>query len=108
MTTSVPAWPAGSAVVATLNVLLEYVPAAGLETLATVTVAFVFFGSAQVPPLLASVIVATFPDLVLVAEQLVNPVVRPIAGVVEVNEKAGLKVTVIVLPAMSAPLPLVW
>src|SRR5690242_2976382 len=66
-----------------------------------VSVALVFFGSAQVPPLLASVMVATVPVRLAVAAQLLKPVPRVTAGVAGmVNPDA--KVTTTWPPTLSA------
>src|ERR1700680_309219 len=70
---------------------------------AILSVPAVLFASAQVPPLLASVIVATVPEAVSVAEQCENPVGRVIVAPDGTVNPAG-NVTVIVPPAARAPL----
>jgi hypothetical protein len=71
---------------------------------AIVRVPAVLLASAQVPPLLASVMVATVPEAVSVAEQFENPLGRVIVAP-EGTVKLELNVTVMVLPEFKKPLP---
>ena len=64
--------------------------------------AAVLGGSAHEPPLSTRVIVATAPAPVAVAEQFVKPAPSTIVGVAG-TEKPGVNVTVMVSPALSAP-----
>ena len=70
---------------------------------AIVSEADVLLASAQVPPLLARVMVTTAPLAVAVAEQSTNPVGKVMVGVAG-TVNAELKVTVMVLPEARAPL----
>jgi hypothetical protein len=62
--------------------------------------------TAQVPPLFASVTVATCPEPLAVAEQFVNPLVSETVGEAG-TVKPAANVAEIVEPAKRAPLPLV-
>ena len=81
-------------------------PADEFVTPAIVSDAAVLGGSAHVPPLFASVIVATAPAPVAVAEQFENPAPSVIVGVVG-TEKPEENVVVIVSPLFSVPVELV-
>jgi hypothetical protein len=74
----------------------------GFVTPAIVSETAVLFPAAHVPPLDASVTVTVWDEVEPVAEQLLNPLVRVIAGVAGIV-KPEAKTTVIVLPAASAP-----
>src|SRR5579862_4280473 len=101
MTTADAGFAPASLLVATLNVLAEYEPAAGFVMPAIWSVAVDPFGSAQVPPLFASVIVTVVPVVLPAPLQFANgdgSVTVGVAGIV----KAGLKTTVTVSPAARA------
>jgi hypothetical protein len=91
-----------SSEVATVKVLAPYEPAAGLVSPAIESVAAVELASAQVPPLLARVIVTVLALAEAVAAQLAKPLSSEIVGLVGMA-KAELKATVMVLPADMAP-----
>lgn len=69
---------------------------------ASVSEASVLAGSAQTPPLFASVTVTTFAAAAAVALQFEKPVTSTVTGVAGMT-KLALKVAVIVSPATSAP-----
>ena len=81
-------------------------PADEFVTPAIVSDAAVLGGSTQVPPLFASVIVATAPAPVAVAEQFENPAPSVMVGVAD-TEKPEENVVVIVSPLRSVPVELV-
>jgi hypothetical protein len=89
-----------------MNPLPAYVPAAGFVMPAIVSVPAVLEGSAHVPPLSASVIVTVWPLVDAFAEQVAKPVGSVIVGVAGMVKPAG-KTTVIVSPALRAPVELV-
>jgi hypothetical protein len=73
---------------------------------AIVSVPAVLDDSEQVPPLSASVIVTVWPLVDAAAEHVANPVGSVTVGVAGIVKPAG-KTTVIVSPALSAPVELV-
>src|SRR5579872_826201 len=81
-------------------------PADEFVTPSIVSDAAVLGGSTQVPPLFASVTVATAPAPVAAAEQFEKPAPRVMVGVGG-TEKPEENVVVIVSPALSAPVELV-
>ncbi|HEY8407899.1 MAG TPA: hypothetical protein VIK66_07975 [Gaiellaceae bacterium] len=95
-----------SRLVFTVNPLPAYVPAAGFVMPAIVSVPAVLDDSEQVPPLSASVIVTVWPLVDAAAEHVANPVGSVTVGVAGIVKPAG-KTTVIVSPALSAPVELV-
>jgi hypothetical protein len=95
-----------SRLVLTVKPLPAYVPAAGFVMPAIVSVPAVLADSEQVPPLSDSVIVTVWPLVDAVAAHVVNPVGSVIVGVAGIVKPAG-RTTVIMSPALSAPVVLV-